>query len=95
MNVKTAFLYEDIKKNIYIKQLTSYIINDTLIYKLKKTLYNLKQSSRVWYDTLVKFLKLLSFSSLIFDYSVFTNERIIINVYVNDILIIEFNKFKI
>ncbi len=47
MNVKTAFLYEDIKKNIYIKQLTGYITNDTLIYKLKKTLYDLKQSSRV------------------------------------------------
>ncbi len=95
MNVKTAFLYEDIKENIYIKQLTSYITNDTLIYKLKKALYDLKQFSRVWYDTLIKFLKSLSFSSLIFDYSMFINERIIINVYVDDILIIKFNKSEI
>ena len=30
-----------------------------------------------------------------FNYSVFINKRIIINVYVNNILIINFNKFKI
>ena len=43
INVKIVFLYENIKENIYIKQLTSFNINN-LIYKLKKIFYNLKQS---------------------------------------------------
>ncbi len=42
MNVKTSFLYKNIKKNIYIEQLTNFNSNDTLIYKLKKALYDLK-----------------------------------------------------
>ena len=41
INVKTAFLYENIEENIYIKQFTSFNI-DNLICKLKKILYNLK-----------------------------------------------------
>lgn len=81
INVKTIFLYKNIKKNIYIEQFTSYNIDDILICKFKKTFYDLKQFSRVWYNTLIKFLKLLNFNSLIFNY-VFINERIIIDVYV-------------
>ena len=46
MNVKTVFLYENIEENIYIKQLTDFNI-DNLVCKLKKTLYDLKQSFRV------------------------------------------------
>ena len=95
MNVKTAFLYENIEENIYIEQLTGFSTDDTLICKLKKVLYDLKQSPRIWYDTLINFLKSLDFTSLVFDYSVFINERIIINVYVNDILIVDFSKFEI
>ena len=47
INVKTAFLYKNIKENIYIKQLTDFSIDDTLICKFKKILYVLKQSSQV------------------------------------------------
>ena len=87
MDVKTAFLYGNIEEDIYIEQPTGYSINDTLVCKLKKALYGLKQSPRVWYDTLSKFLKSLDFAPLISDYSVFTNGRIIIGVYVDDILL--------
>jgi hypothetical protein len=42
MDIKTAFFYRDIKKNVWIKLLIGYSI--TSITKLNKTLYGLKQS---------------------------------------------------
>ena len=94
MNVKTAFLYGNINEDIYIEQLTSFN-KESLVCKLNKALYELKQSSRVWYDTFINFLKFLGFNLLISDYSVFINERIIIEVYVNDILLVGLSKSKI
>jgi hypothetical protein len=45
MDVKTAFLYRDIKKNIWIELPTGCSITSTT--KLNKVLYGLKQSPRV------------------------------------------------
>ena len=94
MDVKTAFLYGNIEEDIYIEQPTGFSTGN-LVCKLKKTLYGLKQSPRVWYDTLATFLKSLGFAPLVSDYSVFTNGRIIIGVYVDDILIAGPNKSEI
>jgi hypothetical protein len=48
MNVVTIFLYDFLKKEIYINQSENYEINvDTIIYKLIKTLYNLKQTLKI------------------------------------------------
>jgi hypothetical protein len=59
MDVKTAFLYRDIKKNIWIELPTGCSITSTT--KLNKVLYGLKQSPRVWYNTLANFLAILGF----------------------------------
>ena len=47
MNVIIAFLYEILKKVIYVSQSNDFIEDFTLICELRKTFYNLKQSSRV------------------------------------------------
>ena len=49
MNVKTVFLYNQIEKKIYVKQFHDFAFEQYSfkIYKLNKTLYDLKQSSRV------------------------------------------------
>jgi hypothetical protein len=47
INVKTAFLYSDLNKEIYIKLLKGYNNNDTLVYKLVKSIYGLKQAPKV------------------------------------------------
>ncbi len=47
MNVKIAFLYEKIEKDVYIMQSIDFKQNVNQICKLNKTLYDLKQSSRV------------------------------------------------
>ena len=97
MNVKIIFLYDDINEEIFIEQFTDFAKEDDefLVCKFRKTLYDLKQFSRVWYDILFKFLKFLNFNLIIFNYSVFINERIIIEMYVNDILLFDLSKSKI
>ena len=47
IDVKTAFLYNLVKEDIYIQQLTSLSNNSKRVCKLNKALYSLKQSLRV------------------------------------------------
>ena len=45
MKIKTAFLYNNLKKEVYVIQLNEYEKKKEKIYKLKKALYKLKQIS--------------------------------------------------
>ena len=51
MDVKTTFLHGDLNEEIYMKQLEGFIVKGKkeLICKLKKSLYGLKESPRMWY----------------------------------------------
>jgi hypothetical protein len=55
MNVKTTFLYDKILENVYIVQFTSFEKSVNQVCKLNKALYDLKQSSKIWFETLIKF----------------------------------------
>ncbi|GKB70414.1 retrovirus-related pol polyprotein from transposon TNT 1-94 [Tanacetum coccineum] len=58
MDVKTAFLNDELKEEVYVNQPEGFVDPDhpTHIYHLKKALYGLKQALRAWYDTLSRFL---------------------------------------
>nr|GEV15565.1 hypothetical protein [Tanacetum cinerariifolium] len=58
MDVKTAFLHDLLKEDVYVYQPKGFIDADhpSRVYKLKKALYGLKQAPRAWYDELSKFL---------------------------------------
>jgi hypothetical protein len=65
------------------------------ILKFLKALYGLKQSTRIWFNTLKKVLiNKLGFKILISKSSIFINKstNIIIYVYINDLVIINFSK---
>ena len=59
MDVKTAFLNAEIDHEIYVEQPEGYVERDSfgnkLYCKLKKSLYGLKQSSRMWNSLIHKF----------------------------------------
>ena len=61
MDVKTAFLNDNLDKEIYISQLKGFIEKgqDQKVYRLVKSIYRLKQASRSWnirFDETIKSL---------------------------------------
>nr|GEY72167.1 retrovirus-related Pol polyprotein from transposon TNT 1-94 [Tanacetum cinerariifolium] len=64
MDVKTVFLNNILREEVYVSQLNGFVDKDNLnhVYKLKKSLHGLKQASRAWYDLLLKFLLSHKFS---------------------------------
>jgi hypothetical protein len=50
MDVKTKFLHGDLEEEIYMKQPEGFVVKGKkeLVYKLKRSLYGLKQSPRMW-----------------------------------------------
>ena len=64
MNVIIAFLYEFLDEKMYVRQSTHMKDEISKVCLLKKTLYDLKQFSHVWYQTLQDFLQKLSFKRI-------------------------------
>ncbi|GJV38668.1 retrovirus-related pol polyprotein from transposon TNT 1-94 [Tanacetum coccineum] len=92
MDVKTAFLNDDLKEEVYISQPEGFVDPDhpTHVYRLKKALYGLKQAPRAWYDTLLRFLLDNKFSKGVVDPTLFTRKTgkhtLLIQIYVDDII---------
>jgi len=59
LDVKTAFLHGDLDEEIYMSQLMGFNITgkENMVCKLKKTLYELKQSPRQWYKRFESFIR--------------------------------------
>ena len=58
MNVKNVFLNGFINKEVYVEQPPNFqsFNFSNHVFKLKKILYDLKQTPRAWYERLNKFL---------------------------------------
>ena len=103
MDVKTAYLNADIDCEIYVDQPEGYVkIGDSgekLVWKLKKSLYGLKQSGRNWNNMLHEFLLQENFVQSFADpclYTKFVNDSsVIIIVWVDDIIISTDNENKL
>lgn len=59
LDVKNAFLYGDLDKDIYMEQPASYTskAHPNFVCKLKKALYGLKKAPRAWYGKIAKYLQ--------------------------------------
>ncbi|GJW94056.1 retrovirus-related pol polyprotein from transposon TNT 1-94 [Tanacetum coccineum] len=92
MDVKTAFLNGELKKEVYVSQPEGFVDQDnpSHVYKLKKALYGLKQAPRAWYDMLSSFLISQHFSKGAVDPTLFTrqarNNLLLVQIYVDDII---------
>eukprot|EP00253_Pinus_taeda_P035768 PITA_35768 len=82
MDVKTTFLHMDLEKEIYMRQPEGFAMKGKkeLVYKLKKSLYGLKQSPRMWYQKFDTFIQGLGFTRSEADHCVyfkFIGDRVI------------------
>ncbi|GJV53978.1 retrovirus-related pol polyprotein from transposon TNT 1-94 [Tanacetum coccineum] len=69
MDVKTAFLNGNLREEVYVSQQDGFVDPDKpkYVYKLKKSLYRLKQAQHAWYDMLSSFLISQDFSKGLVD----------------------------
>ena len=64
MDAKTTFLHGDLEEEIYMKQLEGFVVKGKkeLVCKLKKSLFGLIQSPRMWYHKFDTFIRGLGFT---------------------------------
>ena len=91
MDVKNAFLHDELDKDIYMEQPRGFEskIHPEYVCKLKKALYGLKQAPRAWYGN--EFLIQSGFKLTPLDSSLFVKTKdgrlAIVLVYVDDLII--------
>ncbi|GJX52632.1 retrovirus-related pol polyprotein from transposon TNT 1-94 [Tanacetum coccineum] len=92
MDVKTAFLNDELREVVYGTQPEGFVDQDNQnhVYKLKKALYGLKQAPHAWYDMLSSFLLSQEFSKGAVDPTLFTKKAgsdiLLVQIYVDDII---------
>jgi hypothetical protein len=94
MDVKTTFLHGDLEEEIYMKQSEGFVVKGkkVLVCKLKKSLYVLKQSPRMWYQKFNTYILGLGFVRSRVDHCVYSkqvgNHFIYVALYVDDMLLV-------
>jgi hypothetical protein len=92
MDVKSAFLNGYINEEVYIEQPLGFEDDKkpNHVYKLKKTLYDLKQTPTAWYERLRDFLLSKGFMMGKADTTLFTKnigkDLFVLQIYVDDII---------
>ena len=73
MDVKTAFLHGDLEEEIYMKQPEGFMVKGKkeLVCRLKKSLYGLKQSPRMWYQKFDTYRRGIFFTKINEDHCVY------------------------
>jgi hypothetical protein len=95
MDVQTAFLYGDLKEEIYMEQPDGYVEGNRVC-RLRKSLYGLKQAPRVWNQVIDQFFKSMGLVPLECDPAVYVDRDqasrgqlpLMLAVYVDDLVII-------
>ena len=102
LDVKIAFLHDDLEEEIYMQQPEGFEVKgkENLVCKLKKSLYGLKQAPRQWYKKFDSFMMSHGYCRTSSNHCVFTrkfsnDDFIILLLYVNDMLIIGHDSSKI
>nr|GEW56784.1 retrovirus-related Pol polyprotein from transposon TNT 1-94 [Tanacetum cinerariifolium] len=98
MDVKSAFLYGEIKEEVYVTQLKGFEdpYNPKHVYRVVKALYGLHQAPKVWYARLSTFLLKHHYRRGTIDKTLFLKKDsrhiILVQVYVDDIIFGSTNK---
>ena len=94
LDVKIAFLHGDLDEEIYMEQPEGFVQhrNAKFVYRLKKSLYGLKQSPRQWYKKFDSFMLSQKYVRSEYDHCVYFTQLnngmfIILVLYVDDMLL--------
>ena len=92
MDVKSTFLNGMLQEEVYVEQPKGFVdpYRPDDVYKLKRVLYGLKQTPRVWYDRLTAYLTEHGFKRGSADTTLFkrkdNNSFVVAQIYVDDIV---------
>jgi hypothetical protein len=92
--VKTTFLHGDLEEEIYMKQPEVFVVKGKkdLVCKLKRSIYGLKQSPRMWYQNFDTYILILGFVRSKVDHFIYSKEEgvclIYVALHVDDMLLI-------
>nr|GEV14062.1 putative ribonuclease H-like domain-containing protein [Tanacetum cinerariifolium] len=92
MDVKSAFLYGTIEKEVYVRQPLGFEDPDHpgKVYKVVKALYGLHQAPRAWFETLTTYLLENGFQRGTIDQTLFIKKQkgdiLLVQIYVDDII---------
>ncbi len=93
MDVKNVILHGDLHEEVYMEQPPGYVDQThlNLVYRLKKTLYSLKEAPRAWSDKIGLYLVRSGFQASNVEFSLYVKKTnhgiIIIVIYVDDLII--------
>jgi len=93
LDIKTAFLYGDLKEDIYTELPPGFQTEAGKLWKLKKSLYGLKQAPRMWYEKLSSELVKVKFKGSLAEPGLFIKqvseaEKVYLAMHVDDLLIV-------
>jgi hypothetical protein len=94
MDVKKMLLHGDLEEEIYMKHPEGFVVkgNKDLVCKLKRSLYGLNKSPRMWYQNFYTHIPSLGFVKSKVDHCIYSKEEggdfIYVALYVKDMLLI-------
>ena len=71
MDIKSAFLNCDLHKEIYMEYPQGFVQDSTMICRLKKSIYGVKQAPQAWYAKMDSFLLSAGFARCHSDLNVY------------------------
>ncbi|CAA7019223.1 unnamed protein product [Microthlaspi erraticum] len=92
LDVKSAFLYGELKEEVYVDQPEGFLKvgEEDKVYRLKKALYGLKQAPRAWFSRIESYFKKEGFEKSSYDHTLFfkkTEKKIlVVSLYVDDLI---------
>ncbi|KAH9687063.1 hypothetical protein KPL70_014633 [Citrus sinensis] len=93
LDVKSAFLHEELNEAVYVDQPQGYVKkgDELKVYKLKKALYGLKQAPRAWYSRIESYFFKQDFERCPHEHTLFVKQSeggniLIISLYVDNLI---------